>query len=69
MSVVVGAGTRASSSLAETGSGGSGLRGARERGGAGREKVVAGWTSAFTRGGAEEFGFSCAPLKTALLVS
>lgn len=45
--------------------GGSGLRGARERGGAGREKVVAGWTSAFTRGGAEEFGFSCAPLKTA----
>ena len=27
--------------------------------------MVAGWTSAFTRGGAEEFGFSCAPLKTA----
>lgn len=27
--------------------------------------MVVGWTSAFTRGGAEEFGFSCAPLKTA----
>ena len=27
--------------------------------------MVVGWTSAFTCGGAEEFGFSCAPLKTA----
>lgn len=48
---------------------GAGSGGARERGGAGREKVVAGRTSAFTRGGAEEFGFSCAPSKTAPGVS
>ena len=26
--------------------------------------MVVGWTSAFTRGGAEELGFSCSPLKT-----
>ncbi|XP_025779804.1 progesterone-induced-blocking factor 1 [Puma concolor] len=60
-----GAGTRARSSLAETGGGGSGLRRVRKRGGAGREKVAAWRTLAFTRGGAEEFCFSCAPSKTA----
>ena len=65
MSVVAGQVRALAARSRRQASGGSGLRGAGERGGAGREKVVAGWTSAFTRGGAEEFGFSCAPLKTA----
>lgn len=36
-----------------------------ERGGAGREKVAARRTLAFTRGGAEEFFFAYAPSRTA----